>query len=238
DRFPPQLAAAQVYFQVTKDGYAVTAGDILMGKVLPEQKGIKDGAYLPQETRLWPSSTIPFMIAKEVGNSQPIIEAISYFNQNTPVRFVEVEEGDEEGIIFLPHEELCASHLGRVGGFQPIFISGRCGKSEVIHELMHALGFVHEHSRQDRDRFVKVHWQNIKEEFLFQFNKMPDQLVHNYSGSVFDFDAESIMLYPEEAFAKTPGLKTLEAIGGTRIRPSRNELSRMDRERVYYLYGR
>lgn len=30
-----------------------------------------------------------------------------------------------------------------------------------MHEIMHALGIFHEQSRADRDRFVKVNWENI-----------------------------------------------------------------------------
>lgn len=237
DRHPPQLKPDQIYFKVVEGGYAITSGDILLGKVNNEQKDIKHGFSVPEKSKLWESSEIPFQISQEILNQQPIQDAIDYFAKHTPIRFVEAISEDKDILIFIPAKEHCASHIGRVGGLQPILISPDCGSTEVMHELMHALGFIHEHSREDRDNFIKVNWENIQEDFLSQFNKSPPNWVHNYSGSVFHFDSQSIMLYPENAFAKSNKLKTIESLGVDSIAPVRNQLSRRDRERLYYLYG-
>ena len=54
----------------------------------------------------------------------------------------------------------CSSDLGMTGGEQHIFLNSGCfanGLVKPVHELLHTLGFVHEHTRPDRDKFVEVH---------------------------------------------------------------------------------
>merc|ERR1711974_223783 len=56
----------------------------------------------------------------------------------------------------------CWSLLGRAGGEQRLNLAKGCERSgTIIHELIHAWGFFHEHQRPDRDNFVKILWENI-----------------------------------------------------------------------------
>lgn len=41
-----------------------------------------------------------------------------------------------------------------------------------VHELIHALGFYHEHRRQDGDDYINVHRQNIQPEAQIWFDKL------------------------------------------------------------------
>ena len=55
-------------------------------------------------------------------------------------------------------------YVGRIGGGQQLnYASGSCITrfGTVLHELYHALGFYHEHSRWDRDDYVTIVWDNI-----------------------------------------------------------------------------
>lgn len=60
----------------------------------------------------------------------------------------------------------CWSNIGReynVPGAQELSIGEGCNTKGIItHELMHALGFWHEQSRTDRDDYIAVLWENVK----------------------------------------------------------------------------
>lgn len=56
----------------------------------------------------------------------------------------------------------CFSHVGKIGGAQPISIGYNCDtKGIAIHEIFHALGRWHEHSRPDRDEYVQINYQYV-----------------------------------------------------------------------------
>jgi hypothetical protein len=239
---PPKLLSVPnpppgglVEFERKLGGLAVAYGDVVMGKIQGDQAAAR-GYAKPTRPRLWPSNQIAYSIKPGLPNEAAILEALEYFNKNTNVRFTPLTD-QVDSIVFVAGDDLCASYLGRIGGAQPIFVSPKCGAHEVMHEIMHALGFVHEHSRVDRDKHLEVMWRNIDSKFWLQFWMVSDEEVHDYVGSVFNFDSESIMLYEPTAFALAPGTVTLRSRTGQELRPSHQTLSRTDRERIQYLYG-
>ncbi|PIO66544.1 astacin [Teladorsagia circumcincta] len=74
--------------------------------------------------------------------------------------------------------------------FQPIGI--------VAHEIGHALGFWHTHSRYDRDQFITVLEENINDTFIDEFLKQSNETNNNY-GLTYDYG--SVMHYGARAAA-------------------------------------
>lgn len=55
----------------------------------------------------------------------------------------------------------CASYLGFIGGKQAVYVGPTCADGNVCHEILHALGFHHEHTRKDREQHIQVLHNNI-----------------------------------------------------------------------------
>ena len=57
----------------------------------------------------------------------------------------------------------CASLLGYAGDKQVVSLQrfGCIKKGIIQHEVLHALGFYHEHTRSDRNNYVRINWENI-----------------------------------------------------------------------------
>jgi hypothetical protein len=227
-------AQTRIPFRIDNN-WAIAYGDVLLGTVTAPAN-VTSGTHEPERPRLWESSVIPYAIHRELTNPTRVEEAIRYFNENTPIQFVPLEA--EDAIVFVPDAKNCASYVGRIGGPQPIMVADRCGRQELIHELMHALGFVHEHSRLDRDQHVEIVWDNIDPQYWPQFTMVPEVMVLDYQGRTFDFDSSSAMLYPPSAFPRQPGLVTVQGKSGNRVSPTMSGLSASDRERLNVWYGR
>uniref|UniRef100_A0A3Q4GTE1 Metalloendopeptidase n=1 Tax=Neolamprologus brichardi TaxID=32507 RepID=A0A3Q4GTE1_NEOBR len=117
----------------------------------------------------------------------------------------------------------CASFVGCQGGAQQLFFSSECTVGNLCHELLHALGLYHEHTREDRDKYVTVNWQNIVAENNFKVNPGNTQNL--------PYDLTSIMHY-----GRTNGNPTvLPKQSGVEI-GQRKHLSQLDIERLNKLY--
>lgn len=155
--------------------------------------------------------------------------------------------------------------MGKLGGAQLLSLQPPDGRSpnclgnegRAIHEIMHALGIFHEQSRDDRDRFVKIHFDNISpgifecyvinkilvlvkynilNVFLAYKSNFEKQSLKNTSYT-FEYDFDSIMHYGEDYFAKVRGKPTISTkIRGAKI-GQRRSLSKTDCLKINDLYG-
>ena len=108
--------------------------------------------------------------------------------------------GDQEG---------CFASVGFTGGYSFLNLSpASCFDMRTIrHELLHVLGFLHEHQRPDRDQYVDILWENI-DETLFQQFDLENEASVDYHGLPYDY--ESVMHYGDRTFSKNGG-KTMRS---------------------------
>ena len=104
----------------------------------------------------------------------------------------------------------CSSFVGRVPPrYQPQGVSlgfGCVYDSVVIHELGHAVGFYHEHTRPDRDNFVDVIYDNVIKGFEDQFKKFQPGETNTLG---LGYDLQSIMHYRRNTFSTNFNLDTI-----------------------------
>ncbi|PIO61048.1 astacin [Teladorsagia circumcincta] len=120
----------------------------------------------------------------------------------------------EEIIIFVSSIKGCSSSLGRTSFYrkgdkhkQVLSLAQECETISIAaHELGHALGFYHTHSRHDRDEFLTVVEGNINRNYSDQFIKQTNETNDNY-GLTYDYG--SIMQYGATTGAVVKGTPTM-----------------------------
>jgi hypothetical protein len=215
------------------NGLAIAYGDVLLGSV-EEGNQAERGAYDAPKPQRWDKPEIPYLIHPDLPNPHRVEKALEYFKTHTPVRFVPYDN-QQDALVFTTGPEHCYSYLGRVGGLQPIKLAGDCQEQEIIHEVMHALGFIHQQSRADRDRYVEILWPNIEEKFHSQFAIVPEVFLETEGDTPFDY--RSAMIYQENSFTKGPGVVSLRSVGTEQIAPTEKGLSEGDLKRLNRLYN-
>lgn len=180
-------------------------GDILFTEKRPGRNG------LAKHTARWPHGIVPFTIEGDFnGRDMALIEeAVMEYHRKTCVRFVP-RSTESDYIAIVSGRSGCWSAVGRAGGRQEVNLQSPGCLTKVgttIHELMHALGFLHEQNRHERDDYVSIQFQNIQPNAVGNFDKAS-------ASSTIDFgvpyDYGSVMHYSAGAFS-TNGRPTIIA---------------------------
>lgn len=202
----PTHGSSNGYEYEIVQGQAVLEGDILLGMVdsngrLASLRG--RGIGTTSQFLIWPDGIIPY--ERPVNNSlvqqANVDEAIAHWSEHTTLKFVErtSENADQYNSYLRFTDSMgCASNVGKIGGPQAVYISDACSVGSVIHEIGHAVGLFHEHTRPDRDNFVTIDWDEIVADKHPNF-ALQTQQVATYS----PYDYGSIMHYGAYFFSKS-----------------------------------
>ncbi len=163
----PHLVTLKNGLQVYVDQDSVYyLGDITFSKELIDSIGnepIKDtrSAVIKNYILYWPNCKVPYEISSNFSSSQ--IENIEYalkiISEYSSLEFVKASSKDFHKI-YIYKDGKAGMSSDRIGmnpdGINKIHLDDSFNYGNVMHEIMHCLGFFHEQKRSDRDEHIKI----------------------------------------------------------------------------------
>jgi len=190
---------------------------------------------------VWPGGIVPYMFDKNVPNRRrkmiqlAILEFMEKVNAHGKCLVIRPKRQSDQNHIHIRMKKnkngkgRCSSKVGFMGGRQYLNLGKPCYKiGKIQHEFLHALGFWHEHSR---DNYVTIIWENIRPGKEHNFKP------HKTANQGFGYDYGSVMHYRANTFSIDKKKKlTIVTKGGQKI-GQRVGVSDQDVEEVRKLYG-
>lgn len=213
--------------------YILGADILITPKQLASMENSSRSAFTTDFVDLWPRGIVYYHIDESIDNRSIFDSAVNYWESVTSLEFIEKEtlSGDCINVI---KGSGCYSYIGRTGGIQDLSIGNNCSVGNAKHEIGHAIGLFHEHTRNNRDLHITVNYRNIKPGKEHNFDKYATY----YNGQDFgDLDFSSIMMYSSTDFAVSPSRPSMLRVGGRIINKQRDYLSEGDIAAIEYLYG-
>lgn len=232
------IGYAQGFGYEVVQGYAIAEGDIVLGRV--DASGRLEVPFLSRGLGArgflyrWPDGILPYAFHPGLSEIQQrnVEEALERIASRTRILPVPADSPEAAGyadyVLFEPSEG-CGSFVGRQlqQDSQSLWVADSCSVGSIVHEIAHAIGLFHEHSRPDRDNYISVVRDEILDSKQFNFDIYEDG-TENWG----TYDYGSIMHYGERYFSKR-GERTIIAPEhvdiGQRVQLSEGDIEAIDR---------
>jgi hypothetical protein len=198
-------------------------------------------AALKSSSAKWPNGVVDYYIqdprrysSKEISYIREHLDKLSQAT-NRCVKFnYHTSKPRSSQFIGIVRGSGCSSAIGSRRGGQTLSLGSGCINARTVpHEFTHALGFYHEQSRSDRDRYLIIYKQNLNQMGCSNYAKCGFQCTDQHSR----FDYDSMMMYADGFFNCKSGLKTLYNKQTNKPIPYNNKPSKTDIEKIMSLYG-
>ncbi|XP_035206424.1 dorsal-ventral patterning tolloid-like protein 1 [Stegodyphus dumicola] len=178
----------------TEDGKPIVEGDIVLPPGSKRPNEIEEHKGIVNILTIWTNGKVSYNFHSSVDDNLKamIVDAMGEWEKHTCLKFTE-KAIDFNYLRFRADQEGCWSMIGKINTIfagQDVSIGPGCNRSNIIvHEIGHAIGFYHEQSRNDRDRYIHILWNNMPVARYSQFDKG----IENPRGVEYDFT--SVMHY-------------------------------------------
>ncbi|WKY09012.1 hypothetical protein Q1695_001848 [Nippostrongylus brasiliensis] len=173
----------------------------------PKRQAFRDKRY---PKTIWPNRKVPYFFDESASQTVRSVfgKAAKLWAKDTCLDIYQDNAAAESIRVF--KEEGCWSYVGKTRGKQNLSLGHGCESiGTAAHELGHALGFFHTHSRHDRNNYIDVLKNNIKEDWWDQFTLESKETNDNYD---LPYDYGSLMQYGATSASKDKQKKLLSMI--------------------------
>ncbi|XP_075151206.1 seminal metalloprotease 1-like [Haematobia irritans] len=198
---------------------------------------VKNGAV--KRSFRWPRATVYYKISSKYNETfiNSIKLAMSTLESVSCIRFREATKKIKIYLTISPIMVGCHSRVGYSGKVQRLNLDmnlPKCSNPVVImHELLHTLGFYHEHMSPDRDDYIVVNWENIIPGKEHVFHKLSNDTITDFGVG---YDYESIMHYGRKGFTVN-GMETITPLDTSANIGQREHLSEKDIAKLNIMYN-